>query len=1247
MPTISTALRLFALALAASLLTACAGDDFTPVFFPPPGEGGEKLPTPSENTGGRQCTLSFTSQLCVQIKGDNIEVGVDAADALCAEVPPFPLHISGTTVELRGSEFPDITAEGHGLPAPITINARGNGDGVANVGQGTIDAAGNITIGSFSLFIVALGIEGEVGNLTLTTGTTEELPQLPAISGAPPDAGGAMTLVTGTVLGHTIDAADKYLMGASLTATFTGSIAPPLVQCGGSEEKAIDVRLLHIAADGSQTETPLADGNRMEISSGTYIADSPADVGPRFEASAKFRVVNIGSRPLSLALPPRLGPFSLRSIDPLTRTLSPQQSFVLDVTFRPAATEKPGVIEVPLPIGINQFFLVGQALSKGGEAKVSAIDDDGNVTAPSVGEVKLGQMLVPANAERAFFRCTPIACGETKAMTACSACPDPETTPCELLPVSTSGKPLGEVDATCAPLDPDATPLYTIDLKGSGEVSLAGHKQVLAVRNMGVQPLTLKSIALSDAEGSKSRGEFTIPPGAIFLAKRFGEIQGKVATALSGQAAQGTALPAVLPPFQPGYDESTLYVVVTYRPADLIGADGQQAGVGSAVRDRAIVKIVTDAGTISTTVTAETTIREAPALELYFKTSVGVRQVDDGGSFPFRGMTPQTQDLAVPLFLRVADTAANTLRITSISIGGPDAGNFRWLDTAEKIAKVQPPSGKGMRCSIPTLDPTTGEMTGERFDLKPVSLDPPGFDLVPGAYSVDTMPLFGCVDVHVDEGVGPQKPLFTAELTIAAEELSAQGTPVKNPDGSVRQTKLSARLLAAVNPRSGKMVLRVSQTMAAILNPQFPGLSAISSRADVAGDLASGRMKETDLQVFSGAMVLDPFDEMTITSSDGKEVVSTPGDGITAIFRRLDTHPVSEAYDDPWLFDYANLPYDGARPEGSRGIYEDYPGVPADARANGWRIFTSTLSYPGPVAPAEKKPSVPSDCVVVNPCDPEDLKLFTEAGASAKGKGACAFFYASGGRIDSPAYHTAAEMEGGEKDRLCNRIDKPQKLLDISGRSTVDGQILFEEVGLRFFGPTYFHNPGGPMGSKPPMDEVFQMGFTTGMLKPPASSKDANVLPDPKINFSKGEYKINLTDTSAALPPICETNTKNRIVNGRAYSTWRYLEGLLFKDEEGTIPAGCPEEGNALSGGQAFLRGRNADPETGTVTFVAGAKFGSSDDLSFAFKDVMMFIILNGWLCDPEGNEENFEGAKCFDPSFNDHDAMGQITIVK
>ncbi len=1230
-------------------ITSCAGEDYTPVYFPPPESDVADGPSPGVASGARQCTVSFTSQLCVQIKGDNIEVGTENGEELCAEVDAFPIHISGATVTLKGSEFPDINVEGHGLPAPITINARGDGDGSSNVGQGTIDPSGNITIEGFSFFIVALGIVGEVPNLTLTTGATEELTHLPATSGSAPDASGAMTLVTATTLGHIIEAADEYLMGASLIASFRGQITPPLSQCGGDGDRNIEVKKVAISADGQQTESAIPEGSVMEISTGTFIAETSLDIGPRYETNAKFRVQNVGTKTQILAIPPRKGAFHLSSATtPLTGSLAPQQSFILDVAFRPTqADSTPGKVIEHISIGPDQFQLTALALSKSGKSTVSVVDENGTIVEPDVEEVEIGDAAVQANAERKFFLCEEITCNDIKSFTSCGACPDPTTMPCELLTVSTEGKPLVEVDENCNLVDPDAAPTYVIDLKGSADITLSAHKQVLAIRNMGVEDINITGVSLEEIEGSKSTGQFSLPEDAIFVADSIDKVAEEVAKALSGKDADGAKLPVTLPPYQPGYQETSAFIVITYTPDDLVGADGGQAGVGSKVTDKAVLTIKTDEGDMTTEVTGTTTISETPALELYFKTSTGTKHVPDGMSFPFHGITAETIDLAVPVFLRVADTASSTLRITSIAISGEDEESFRWLDTKDEIESVNPPAGKGLRCSIPIVDEETGDLIDESFDLNPISIGS-GFDMAPGAYSISTMPLFGCADFHRAESADLTKRLFKANLEVEALELDAKGLPAQNPDGSPKKTLLTAQLLASIDPISGKFVFRVTQTMAVILNPQFPGLSAISSKKDLEHQLESGEAKITDLQLFTGALILDPFDEMTIKTADGLNTLTTPNDGITGVFRPVDTHPATTAYDEEGLFDYANLIHDATLGEGAvTGVYADYPNVPEGARANGWRIFTSSFSYPGPLAPPDKAPNNPSDCIVINPCDPEQQKLFTDAGVGS-GKGACAFFYASGGRYDSPAFHTAEEMDGGEYSKLCSKVDVPQNLYDIdTGRYTVDGHMTFEEIGLRFFGPTYFHNPGGPLGPKPPMDAIFHLAFTTGTLKPQDKESDPNALPDTTIDLAAGEYKINLNDNSAATPPICENSTKNKIIDGKPYSAWRYLDGLLFKDPEGDIPAGCPEDDNEYTGGIAYLRGKPVDPATGIFTVVGGARFGSSDDLSFAFKDVMMFIAINGWLCDPEGSEENFEGSRCFDVLFNDRDALSQKSLTE
>lgn len=1235
-------IRLISIILLASTLAACAGEDYMPVYFPPPDEATGEAPGANQTRAGKNCKLAFTSQLCVKIKKDlsDLDVGTKTDDALCAEVAPFPIHVEGNKLTIKGNEFPDVMAEGHGLPAPITINAKGNGDGVLNIGEGTIDAAGQMVIKNFSLFIVALGVEGEISGLTLTTGTTEELPELPAETGSPADAAGAMRLVLATVLGHTIDAADKYLMGASLSATFDGSISPTLSECGGNVERTLEIKKLIISKDGKQTEASIPNGNKLEISSGTYIPDGNLDIGSNFENTVKFKIKNIGTKPQSIQIPSRVGPFYFKSIEPLSKTVAPQQSLIVDITFKPSPSDNQGQIEQTLSIGFDQFVLVGHALTKSGNGTVSVVRDDGTVSAPNVADVNIGRAEVAANAERSFFHCKEIECNGSKLFTSCASCPDPSTTPCELLPISTEGKPIGEVDAKCKLIDPKASPLLTIDLNGSKNIEISGHKQVLAIRNKGVALMQITGIDILEQDKSKSTGQFSIPSNAMFIANSFTDVQKKTLN-----------FPVSLPAYQPGYDETTLYIVVTYTPNDLMGFDGVGAGVGSFAKDKAIIRIKTDIGDLTTLLNGTTTIHETAPLELYFRTSSGAKHIEDGEAFSFRGVKPTTIDIAFPFFLRVADSSRSGLRVTSISIDGPDASNFRLLNTAEKIASVSPPSDKGMRCSIATVD-QNGNMIGERFDLKPVSLEPPGFDISPGAYTQDTMPLFGCIDFHKDENGAPNKKIYEARLVISAQELDASGLPARNPDGSFRQTSLNAKLLSAINPRSGYLVLRVSQTMAAILNPKFPILSAVSSHADQKIEVAGGaKIQPSDQQVFIGSLILDPFDELTIKSTDGKEIMSEPNDGITGVFRIVDTHPVSENYNGENLFDYSNLIHDAARPEGNQGIYEDenYPNKPQDVKANGWRIFTGSLSYPGPLAPPDKKPEVPSECEIINPCSPEGMKKFTVEGAKG-GKGACAFFYASGGRYDSPAFHQrSADFPDGSYDNLCNQIDKPQKLIDVNtGRYSVDGRISFEDIGFRFFGPTFFNNPYCKLWPtpKPPMDEVFRMSFTTGILKPQTGPSDPNVLPDEKIDIAKQEFKINLTDPKLPSPPICKGNTKNREVNGKKYSSWKFLENMLVKDEEGKIPAGCPEDGNNFTGGSAYLRGMDLKDD-GTLTFVAGAKFGSSDDLTFAFKDVMIFVVINGWLCDPSGNEENFEGKRCYEPTFNDRDAVGQISLIK
>ena len=118
-------------------------------------------------------------------------------------------------------------------------------------------------------------------------------------------------------------------------------------------------------------------------------------------------------------------------------------------------------------------------------------------------------------------------------------------------------------------------------------------------------------------------------------------------------------------------------------------------------------------------------------------------------------------------------------------------------------------------------------------------------------------------------------------------------------------------------------------------------------------------------------------------------------------------------------------------------------------------------------------------------------------------------------------------------------------------------------------------------------------------------------------------------------------------MGGKKYSTWAYFKPLLFKDEEGTIPAGCPEDNNdfAKEGTTAYLKGRRIDPETKITTIIGVAKFENREDLTLAFKNSTLFMSISGWLCDPMGSEEDFEGSLCFSQEFNDRDALAQISL--
>ena len=372
--------------------------------------------------------------------------------------------------------------------------------------------------------------------------------------------------------------------------------------------------------------------------------------------------------------------------------------------------------------------------------------------------------------------------------------------------LSTDEKPIAEVDGNCDPKYPDATMLFTIDLKGSTSTSIGARKQVVAIRNTGITPLTIKDIVLEDDPDAKSKGEFQISRDAIFMAASYDEIRSAVALALEDKSTTGVTFPVTLEPYYKGVSEESLFAVITYQPRDLVGHDGTAAGIGSETTDKAVLRIVTDDASITTEILGSTSIRDVPPLELFVKTSTGTKRIDEGKSFSFKGITAETTDSAVPLFLKLADAATSPMRITGIEISGKDAEYFELLDTPDKIASRAPDAGKGMRCTIPIVDESTGQMTGEIFDLDPIALGN-GYDLTPGAYSEESMPLFGCINFHRDPAQAANKRLFDAKLTVTAQTLDATNNPARNPDGSFQESTYPIKVLAAINPRTGQLSL--------------------------------------------------------------------------------------------------------------------------------------------------------------------------------------------------------------------------------------------------------------------------------------------------------------------------------------------------------------------------------------------------------------------------------------------------------
>ncbi|PIR24662.1 MAG: hypothetical protein COX62_00410 [Deltaproteobacteria bacterium CG_4_10_14_0_2_um_filter_43_8] len=1241
--------NLTGLFFALSLFTSCAGEDKDLLFFPPP-----VLETPAPPSASaaseKSCDVTFTSQLCVSILGENISVGVDEGEELCAEVAGFPLHIRNGKISLKGSEFPDVEVSGHGLPAPITLNGKGSDSGENNIGEGTIDNAGNITINNFSFYINVLNASVEIPGFTLTTGSTSALDYLPAISGHSTDGSGAIKLVMAKTLGHTIDAADEFLLGASMQASFTGTVNPSLGECGDKDApKALEVKQITFNTDGSKTEAALPDGNKLNISNGTYLSSDTHQVGSKYESSAHFRIRNTSSKSVAIKIPARKGSFLFHSDSSLTTELASKKSLFLDVTFRPKQNVAlPGENKETLLIGTELFEITGIALEESGDLSLAEVNDDGSIGRENVQELELGNVDVVTSPQRGFFKCEKITCNDTEIIHQCTTCGDPSQEACELLPISTEQTPLGEVDADCKPLRPLEKPLTVIDINETGKISLSSQQSIVAVRNLGTKSITITEVTVEALSGTHANGEFTLLPGSIFLASEYAEAQKKI-NELTQQSNVRSALPLSLPPYEKGRNEVTAYIAILYHPKDLRGSNGSEAGIGSSTIDKAKITIKTEEDkNRSVIVQGSTSLFSIPALELYIKDPLSLKQIAHNQAYPFSGITQEIEDISVPLFLKLSDAAASPTRITSITISGNDADHFELLDTKEKIDSVQTVAGKKLHCSIPSFDPNSGELMSESFDLKPVKINAPGYDLSPGEYTTENMPLFGCI--RFKKTSDSTQKSFEAELTVNAIELDNSKQPARNADGSPKESTLVIKLMAAVNPLKGKMVFRITQTLSVILTGDNSIVTGIDAYKEMKKNIDAGRAKKSDTQVFLSSVLLDPFDEITMKDSSGEEILSIPQDGITAVFRAVDNHVVDSKYGNEFLYDYINFPFDASRPEGQKGIFEDYPNVPEDTKVNGWRIFTSALSYPGPLAEREDLPNYPSECEIVDPCSKEGFIKYTKAGIGSDGKGACAFFYASAGKFDSPAFHAADELPGGMYQRMCNQVNQKQNILDVNtGRYQLNGQITFEEIGFRLFGPNFVHIPApyGPVPGAKELDEIFHTAFTTGTLKPQENAEEPNVLPDEHIDISKKMYKINLDDKKHVNPPICNNNVSNRRYGNITASSWKYLKPYISLDEEGEKPAGCPSEpGENYAGGTAFLHGLPLDPDTHKISFVTAVRFKSSPELTFVFNDVMNFFVLNGWMCDPTGSEENFEGERCYDVELNDRDASTQVSIL-
>lgn len=994
------------------------------------------------------------------------------------------------------------------------------------------------------------------------------------------------------------------------------------------DSESITVYKVMTGEDGRQIEIPIPTGKILEVGNGTFVARSETDLGDKYTATAKFKIVNSGEKQVNVSLPAQIGPFYLSSGGNLKYSLGPEQFTIITVTFSPNTDNcsGEGEIEEEIELSKTTFKLFGVALKASGLATINIINSDGNIKVSDASMLTFPEIALSANPVKQYFQCKEISCNGEVRYTSCVPCINVLGGSCKLLTVNSKNEPIDAVTSNCKPVTNNKSPSSEINLASTDLTSIKVQKKIIEIINTGNEPLVIDHVKIREAKDSASTEQFSINTKAIFMADSFQEVQKKILTAFdTGAVFESETFPTVLPPYDPPVLTTRLYAVVSYHPNDVLGSDGIAAAVGSSSKDTAYLEITSKERVKNTELVGTTTVREIPALQVFVKSSNGMKSIVSNSVLPLKGITTDTANLAIPLFMKLSDSASTTIKITGITIKGD---NFEWLDTTEKIGS----KNEDVRCIIPIYDEK-----GAQIDLienpEPISLGAKGFTIEPGIYTLDTMPFFGCINFFRDSSTTLEKVSFSGEINITAQELTSSGQVALNPDGSIKETIFTFGLLGVIDPLQGPSVLRLTQTMAGVMNPKFPSISSVASEDEMNLAIAEGIASEADREVFIMAIHLDPFDDN--------------GDGVTALFTPIDTRAVPQAYDDPKLKDYTSLIHDSLLPKGERGIFDSYDVVPNDFRETALKIYTSSLSYPGPIAPPEEQPFGETQCEVVDPCTAEGQRKLGEGSNNPNYKGVCAYFFVTAGDRDSPAFNYPTENPPGNRREMCADRETPYELDPIEGVYTLDGRMEFERAAIFFQGPTYFHNPSGPLGPVSPLDEKFNVNFTTEVLLPISETKTVDRLPDKRIDVAKGEYKINLNDPYSDLPQLCPTNMKNRYLQGEYFSTWKYIAPLLWKDKEATIRAGCPEEDNDFTGGVAYISGKRLDQKTGHATFVTASKFSSSDNLTFAFKDVMLFLVLNGWFCDPYGPEEDMEGTRCFDKNFNYRDAMTQSSIVK